>query len=283
MTNSCTPGLSRPGAHGDARHDGWVNVKAAWTRIIRDALRDALAVLVPVSCAGCGAPDRSLCDACRAEFTVTGFTRDLDGVPAFAAVAYEGAVRRAVLALKEHGRTDIARELATPLEAVLLEVATRLGADEGHRVGSNPVAAPLRIVTVPPTRAAKRTRGYDPVSLLLARSRLRPVSVLRWVHSSSVQKALTASGRARNREGALAARRDLAGERFVFVDDVVTSGATAREVIRAIRGARGSVLAIVALAATQRVDGLESSRWVTGVTGSVPARLGVDWAGRKPS
>ncbi|RII93774.1 ComF family protein, partial [Clavibacter michiganensis] len=32
---------------------------------VRDALLDALAVVAPVTCAGCGAPDRAVCPACR--------------------------------------------------------------------------------------------------------------------------------------------------------------------------------------------------------------------------
>jgi valyl-tRNA synthetase len=36
------------------------------TGVIRDAALDALAVLLPVGCAGCGAPDRGLCAECRA-------------------------------------------------------------------------------------------------------------------------------------------------------------------------------------------------------------------------
>lgn len=33
-----------------------------WWRVVREAALDALAVLMPVDCAGCGAADRSLCD-----------------------------------------------------------------------------------------------------------------------------------------------------------------------------------------------------------------------------
>ena len=34
--------------------------------LLRDAALDALALLLPVECAGCGLPDRAVCAACRA-------------------------------------------------------------------------------------------------------------------------------------------------------------------------------------------------------------------------
>lgn len=225
-----------------------------WWSVWRPAFSDALAVLAPVECAGCGAPDRSLCDECRLSLAARGWCRDLDGVPVWAALGYVGVVRRAILSLKEHGRTDVASALARPLEAVLARVVAALAAERGG-------VAPL-LVTVPSTWRARRTRGFDPVPVLLARSGLRAERVLRRVRSSPVQKGLDVAGRERNRAGSLVARRNLSGCRFVLVDDVVTSGATAREAIRAVRQAGGDVLAVVALAATQRVDGNESSRWV---------------------
>ena len=94
------------------------------------AALDALAVLFPVDCAGCGASDRALCPACRAKLAPLCERRMLgDGTVVFTAVRYEGAVRHTILALKEQGRTDVARALAAPLAAT---VAAALSATTRH-------------------------------------------------------------------------------------------------------------------------------------------------------
>ncbi len=85
-----------------------------------DAILDALAVLAPVDCAGCGSADRGLCGDCRALLTADVTPRTLDGGDmVYTALRYEGAVRKAIIGLKEQGRTDIARPLSLPLAAAL--------------------------------------------------------------------------------------------------------------------------------------------------------------------
>src|SRR4051812_44171553 len=80
------------------------------------AILDALAALSPVACAGCGTHDRSLCDTCRVAIEPNVTPRTLaDGTTVFTALRYEGVARQALLALKESGRTDVARYLAASL------------------------------------------------------------------------------------------------------------------------------------------------------------------------
>jgi predicted amidophosphoribosyltransferase len=66
------------------------------------------------------------------------------------------------------------------------------------------------------------------------------------------QKSLAASERVTNLRGAMSARRELTGVRVVLVDDVVTTGATVAEAIRAVRFAGGEVVAVAAVAYTRR-------------------------------
>lgn len=215
------------------------------------AALDALAVLFPVECAGCGAPDRALCESCRAQLAPLTGRRELeDGTPVFTALRYDGAVRRTILSLKEQGRTDVAGALAAPLAAV---VAAALRAEP--RGG-------LELCTVPSSRAAFRRRGYDPIALVLRRAGLPGArGVLVSVRRHAQQKALGRTERRQNISGSLAARHPLLGRSFVLVDDVVTTGATLSEAARAIRAGGGEVLFAVALANTVRLtDQFESSR-----------------------
>lgn len=208
---------------------------------LQRALLDAWAVLSPVSCAGCDADDRALCPACRAALALDLRRGALaDGTPVFSALRYSGPVRRTILAFKEQGRTDVARALARPLSQVLglaVEHAARAGAE-------------VRLTTVPSTRAAYRRRGYDPVALLVAKAGGHPVRLLRHTRAHQAQKSLGQAERSRNLVGSLAARHPRFGS--IVVDDIMTTGATLTEAVRAIRAAGGQVDAAVTLAFTER-------------------------------
>ena len=144
------------------------------------AILDALAVLLPVDCAGCGAPDRSVCAACLAELERDPVeSRTPSGLTVRSALHYKGTARSLVLALKESDRTDVARALARRLAPLLPQ---------------------LPLVAVPPSRAALARRGYDPVRHLVRRPTLR---VLRVARQTGVQKSLGLDERAANRAGFL--------------------------------------------------------------------------------
>src|SRR4051812_43802765 len=93
------------------------------------ALLDALAVLSPIDCAGCGRPDRSLCAACRTALEPAVTPRTLPGeMVVYTALRYEGVTRQVLLALKESGRTDVARVLGATL-AVAIDRAASEGVE----------------------------------------------------------------------------------------------------------------------------------------------------------
>lgn len=205
------------------------------------ALREAASVLWPVSCAGCGAPDIAVCTDCRALLTAQPVREQLDGVPLVAAAAYEGRVRQLVAVTKEHGGRAEVRALAAGLASALAVL---------------PDAA---IVRVPPSAAGMRRRGFDPVELVVraAGHRSRTLRRVRAAAGAAgAQKQRTIVERQRATHGSLvlpsAARRALEGRRALVVDDIVTSGATVREAVRALRAAGCEPVGIGAVARTPR-------------------------------
>ena len=207
---------------------------------ISGALLDALAVLSPVDCAGCGSADRSLCAQCRAELEPAVTPRTLpDGSTVYTALRYEGVVRRTLLALKEGGRTDVVKPLSEPFGAALLR-ASQPGAE---------------ILAVPTSKAAWRRRGYDPVALLCKRAGFEQAKVLRPARATLSQKSLDSVDRALNLRESMRSRVSLRGRQFILVDDVVTTGATLAEAARAVRAAGGEVVGRAALAFTPRLFG----------------------------
>jgi len=206
----------------------------------RNALLDALGILLPVDCAGCSAPDRGLCAECAAALVPDPTVRAVGAVRVWTGVRYELVARRVILALKEEGRTDVARALARPLAAALQRARAEAGAS-------------AELVAVPTSRAAYRRRGYDPVRLLLRRAGHDAAPVLRVARRSRDQKSLGVAERAENRAGAFVATRRLDGRTFVVVDDVLTTGATLADAVRAIEAAGGAVVGAATLAFTPRL------------------------------
>jgi predicted amidophosphoribosyltransferase len=212
---------------------------------LQAALLDAAAILLPVSCAGCGADDRALCATCASALAPRPLRRELsDGTPVHAGIAYGGVAREIVVAMKD-GRPGLARRLAPLLVAAVAAI------DAGG-TGSGADDAPLELCAVPSTGRARRRRGYDPVRLLLAHAGFRPALVFRAARPHPAQKTLARAERAAHLDGVFAARGPLAGRRLVLVDDVVTTGATLSAAAGALRGAGAEVVACAVVASTPR-------------------------------
>jgi predicted amidophosphoribosyltransferase len=222
-------------------------------------VRALVDLVLPVACGGCAGhrgPGRPLCPACDAELAgsarpVAPLPRPAGFPPCWAVAAYGGAVRSVLLAYKERGRADLRR----PLGAALA-VAVRAGP-----VGAGPVL----LVPVPSRPDAIRQRGADTTLRLasaaaaaLCRSGLpaRAVPALRLCRSTVDAAGLSAGARAANLAGAMAARerglRATGQARLVVVDDLVTTGVTLAEAVRALAGAGHPASAAAVIAATGR-------------------------------
>ena len=207
-------------------------------RMLREACLDALAVVSPVECAGCGVADRTLCDLCRAELLPSAYRQVLfDGTAAISAFRYEGSAQSAILAFKERGRTDVAGPLSRALRSVIESAADIMG-------------VPVELCPVPSARKSLHRRGYSPIALLVHRSGLRAANVLAMSPDTAQQKLLGRAEREANLHGSFRPRRDLTGRRFLIVDDVVTTGSTIVEATRAIRSGGGEVVAAATIAFT---------------------------------
>lgn len=203
---------------------------------VRAALVEALGLVFPTWCAGCDALDVGLCADCRAELRFVGLRRTVDGVPVVSALAFDGAAARIIRAFKEEGRTGLARALGP-----LLGEAARAGGVRGD----------VDVVPIPSSASALRRRGYPIAELLSRRGELRPVRLLRSTGAPADQRGLGRTARARNVAGTLRSR-GAAGRRVVVVDDVITTGATLAEAIRALRADGAEVVGAATVASTLR-------------------------------
>jgi predicted amidophosphoribosyltransferase len=233
------------------------------TTTLSDAGRD---LVLGSTCVGCENPGRLLCRACENALPRHGQPAWPNPTPPglappFAAGAYDDVLKAMVNQHKEHA----AFALATPLGRVLADVVDDLLA---RLVDARCAATgPVRLVPVPSRPPVVRARGHDPMLRVTraAARRLRQhgvdARVCRLLVSRSPvadQSTLGAEARAANLAGSMSCRRaaatvERAGHGLtVVVDDVLTTGATAREAQRALEHAGLSVLGVATVAATRK-------------------------------
>ena len=211
------------------------------------------------------------------------------GAPEVRAVSrYEGIMPRALLALKNAGRTDLLPLLGEGLARSVYELL------RVHREGLQPESAssvPVEVLLIPAPSSAQsvRRRGYAPANLLVqeaarqlnkrlpASVRVRAVDVIGYAprtqrgsgaslssrvgasllgasEAKNEQKSLGAVARAERMHGALRVMEPAlcAGRLSVICDDVVTTGATVSEMARMLQESGSRVLGVCAVAAVPK-------------------------------
>jgi predicted amidophosphoribosyltransferase len=204
-------------------------------------------LVLPLECGGCGAASTRWCDACAKELAVGSGDPHLiapradPGVPVFSLGHYAGARRSAIVATKEHGRTD----LIVPLAGALRAGIARL-------LSWGVVEAPVTVVAAPTRRWAARRRGGDPVTRMaqVAAAGLTGVPVVAALRTRAFvadSVGLSSADRQRNIAGRVKVIRPVSGE-VLLVDDIITTGATAAESVRVLQAIGAQVAAVLALA-----------------------------------
>lgn len=209
-----------------------------------------LDLVLPLECGGCGAPSTRWCDTCARELAVNPdqphvVTPRVDpGVPVLALGRYAGARRQAIVNMKDRGRADLIQPLARALAIGV------------HRMFTwGLLDIPLTIVPAPTRRAAARKRGGDPVTRMSeAASKNHPdMAVVQALRIKALARDSAGLGTAEREHNIIGRvrliKRPPARTDVLLVDDIVTTGATARESVRVLRTAGVQVAAVLTIAA----------------------------------
>jgi ComF family protein len=198
-------------------------------------------VAVGARCAACENPALGLCDACTAAIRPRPLVVRTDPCVVVSSGEYDRELRSALIAWKERGRFTVERPLAHLLAAAVAVLDPE---------------PPIHLVPIPSRPDGRRSRGADVVADLgrLAARLTRSVGMdVRLTQSLTVvrnvrdQAGLSSAERAANLRGAFAARRAPAGS-VVVIDDIVTTGATLTEAVRALSGRGAQVVGAATVA-----------------------------------
>lgn len=201
---------------------------------------DCLAEFPPLDsscCPRCALPyplpsgSNHLCEACLRREPPFLYTRCLG--------LYDARLRDAIQRFKFNGAVHLDRPLARLLAEKIKDVYRSFRPD--------------LLVAVPLHRQRLKTRTYNQ-SLLLARELGRqwrlpaPSRLLRRVRPTLPQQGLAAQVRRTHLKGAFALSDRLDGQRVLLIDDVFTTGATARECAATLLAGGASQVAVAVLA-----------------------------------
>lgn len=197
--------------------------RQSWSMHTLSLIDAAADLLLGAACAGCRRPGPRLCVTCRAALDSAAFlVEERTSLRVAAANPYRPLLAHMIPSYKDDGALHLARFLGHRLA-----VAVRALEPPPETV----------LVPVPSLPAAVRRRGFDHTRAL-ARGAARE---LRLSHANRLtrrrgggdQARLGKRARRTNLAGAMRARRS-AGEVVIVVDDLITTGATLTEAVRAL-------------------------------------------------
>lgn len=206
------------------------------------------------SCLICNYPSSKFCDFCRSEWSSNPRLLSGEDFPISSSITYGETASAIVLSAKENGlvfaRDLVAQELKVSIKALLI---------------SQSIVAPrVILVPIPSSRSSRVRRGGDFISKLAqmisrdlnmetSNTRFLPRSILSLRRKVKDQSGLSATERQQNLAGAFAVTEAFDSQiPIIVIDDVITTGNTLREAIRALKERNLTVLGAATACASRR-------------------------------
>ncbi len=214
------------------------------------AIEDFVQLLFPTRCFGCSVIGISICANCRSEWHPHLYKSKISGVTVYSSVIYSPVAKRILLAAKESGLQGA--------DDLLIQAMT-------HSLNYLPIRKNKTfLVPIPSTLQSQRRRGrkfiVDLSQEVSKISGLETVQLLEHQRKVRDQSHLNAKSRNKNMIGALTISRgensnsqlEIYGDAdLILIDDVLTSGATLREGLRALLAGGFRVIGAITAAVAQ--------------------------------
>ena len=221
----------------------------------KSAVKNLAELIFPSRCIGCSQLGISICSSCRSSWHPHIYLREVNvlgsNYPIVSAVQYSPVASRVLLSAKESNISAADKLLTDAISHSLKYFVKRFGGDT--------------LILIPSRKSAMRKRGRNFLSDItneVSRTSALSVEVCKvqlLTHSRSVQdqSALNSKQRLANISGALEVPSKASSNKndgnigaLIIVDDLITTGATLAEAIRALRTAgfevKGAVTGAVA-------------------------------------
>jgi ComF family protein len=195
-------------------------------------------LLYPTQCVACGAGNVEICPQCESGLVSFRNEVTLHQLPLYSALYYNETSSHLILAAKESNDRACARYLASLMAMRFSRIHRDLSFDR------------YLLIPIPSSRKADRRRGFAHtvvLSKLLAHEVERSIGLscrvlplLAPTRAIADQSRLTAQQRQRNIHGAFTAQSRVRSDRrgaegIIVVDDLVTTGSTMGEALRALK------------------------------------------------
>ncbi|HEY7796212.1 MAG TPA: phosphoribosyltransferase family protein [Microbacteriaceae bacterium] len=186
------------------------------------------AEIFPVFCVGCNQFNEFLCNKCTESIKLSS-EQTRSGFSFYSAFEYEGIMATTLSRIKDSHHFGYLRVLA------------------GYLKESFEIEPTTQVLIPPSTKKAFRKRGFEPCYEMAKQAGWNVKKKLKRVRQTKDQQSLHFRQRQLNQENAFQLSEP---GRYLLFDDVVTTGATVREMIRAVESAGGEIVGVLALCST---------------------------------
>jgi predicted amidophosphoribosyltransferase len=191
------------------------------------SIRALQEIIFPSRCLGCGQLGLEICSLCRKNWhphIYRQWSQQLPTFPIYSAVTYSPIAGKVLLAAKENNLVIADQLIYKALGHSLTFALREIGGDF--------------LIPIPSRRSVARSRGRQFIAALTyqlsAETGLPAYENLEHTRRVRDQSSLDAKSRFHNLDGSMKSLNFLSGKAIV-IDDLVTTGATLQEAVRALR------------------------------------------------
>jgi predicted amidophosphoribosyltransferase len=191
------------------------------------SIRALQEIIFPSRCLGCGQLGLEICSLCRKNWhphIYRQWSQHLPTFPIYSAVTYSPIAGKVLLAAKENNLVIADQLIYKALGHSLTFALREIGGDF--------------LIPIPSRRSVARSRGRQFIAALTyqlsAETGLPAYENLEHIRRVRDQSSLDAKSRFHNLDGSMKSLNFLSGKAIV-IDDLVTTGATLQEAVRALR------------------------------------------------